>query len=49
MCVSFLVVPPNLDQFTGITRIGYVLLLEVNIMERYVDTTYRSHDLKYIE
>ena len=37
---------PNPDEFTGITRIRYVLFHEVNIMEQYVTTTYRLHELK---
>ena len=32
---------PNRDQFTRITRIGYVLLHEIIFMGRYVTTTYR--------
>ena len=32
---------PNKDQFTRITRIGYVLLHEINVVGRYVTTTYR--------
>ena len=41
-----LLLRPNWVQFTGTTCIGYVLLREVNKMERYVSTTYRFHDLK---
>ena len=36
---------PNKDQFTRITRIGYVLLHGLNVMGRYVTTTYRPHKL----
>ena len=36
---------PNKDQFTRITRIGYVLFHGINIMGRYVSTTYRLHKL----
>ena len=36
---------PNKDQFTRITRIGYVFLHEINIMGRYLTTTYRLHKL----
>ena len=33
-----------MDQFTGITGIGYVLLHEVPIMGRYVTNTYQLHE-----
>ena len=36
---------PNKDQFTRITRIGYVLFYEINVLGRYVTTTYRLHKL----
>ena len=36
---------PNVDQFTRITRTGYMLLHGVNFMERYVTTTYRLHEI----
>ena len=36
---------PNRDQFTRITRIGYVLLHGINIMGRYVTTTYPLHNI----
>ena len=36
---------PNQDQCTRITHIGYVFLHGLYIMERYVTTTYRSHEL----
>ena len=39
---------PNKDQFTRITRIGYVILHEVNIMGRYVTTTYRLHNYMWL-
>ena len=34
-----------MDQFNGITGIGYVLIREVPIMGRYVTTTYRLHEI----
>ena len=36
---------PNKDQFTTITRIEYVLFTWTIIMERYVTTTYRPHEV----
>ena len=36
---------PNQDQFTRIRRIGYVLLHELHLMERYVTTTYRLQEV----
>ena len=36
---------PNPDQFTWITRLGYVLFHGAGIMERYVTTMYRLIEL----
>ena len=36
---------PNQDEFIRFTPIGFVLLNELHIMERYVTTTYRLQEL----
>ena len=36
---------PNLDQYTRIARVGYVLSHGMKIVERYVTTKYRLREL----